>query len=97
MGPGAIAAVVLLSFLGATVQGSIGIGYALVAGAGLVAIDPSFVPGPILVIGMIVGCRHVIAERAHLEKAAWKRCLLGLPVGLVGGLIVLESMSDRTL
>lgn len=94
---GSIAAVILLSFLGATVQGSIGIGYALVAGAGLVAVNPAFVPGPLLLIGVIVGSRHVVAERAHLDRAAWKRCLIGLPFGLLGGLIVLQSMSDRTL
>lgn len=89
--------VCLLAMAGATVQGSIGIGYALVAGAGLVAIDPNFVPGPILVVGVIVGCRHVIVERDHLESEAWKRALLGLPVGMVVGLVVLESMSDKTL
>lgn len=89
--------VLLLSTAGATVQGSIGIGYALVAGAGLVAIDAGFVPGPLLLVGLIVGCRHVIAEREHLEQRALKRALFGLPFGMAAGLVLLTSIDDRTL
>ncbi|NNC79353.1 MAG: TSUP family transporter [Acidimicrobiales bacterium] len=87
----------VLSMLGATAQGAIGIGYGLVAGAGLVAIDPAFVPGPLLIIGVVVGCRHIVVERDHLDLPAWKRCMLGLPVGLIAGISVLEAMDDRTL
>ncbi len=89
--------VTLLSMMGATTQGAVGIGYGLVAGAGLVAIDPAFVPGPLLVIGIVVGCRHLLVERSEIDRKAWVRCMTGLPFGLVGGLIVLEAMTDRAL
>ena len=97
MSPGQFAAVTLFSMLGATAQGAIGIGYGLVAGAGLVAIDPAFVPGPLLIIGVVIGCRHVIVEREHLDWDCWKRCMMGLPFGLFAGLAVLNAMSDRAL
>ncbi len=97
MSPTQFALVTILSMLGATTQGAVGIGYGLVAGAGLVAINPAFVPGPLLVIGIVVGCRHLLVERDQIERKAWARCMLGLPVGLGGGLLVLGAMTDRTL
>ena len=97
MNPGQFILVTLFSVLGATAQGSIGIGYGMVAGAGLVAIDPSFVPGPLLIIGVIISVRHAVVEREHLDRGIWLRAMVGLPVGLFSGLAVLNAMSDRAL
>jgi uncharacterized membrane protein YfcA len=94
---GQVLFVLLLSAAGATVQGSVGIGYGLVAGPGLAAIDTSFIPGPLLVIGILVGARHIFAEFDHIERPAVGRCFLGLPFGLVAGLAVLNAMDDRVL
>jgi len=38
---------------GAIVQGSVGVGLSLVAAPALVAIDPTFIPGPLLIVGQI--------------------------------------------
>lgn len=92
-----VALVLLLAAAGATVQGSIGIGYALVAGPGLAAIDTAFIPGPLLLIGLIVGTRHIFAEFDDIDRPAIGRCFLGLPVGLVAGFAVLNAMDDRLL
>lgn len=89
--------VLLLAAAGATVQGSIGIGYALVAGPGLAAIDTAFIPGPLLLIGLIVGTRHIFAEFDDIDRPAVGRCFLGMPVGLIAGLAVLNAMDDRLL
>lgn len=97
MTAGQIVFVLLLSAAGATVQGSIGIGYGLVAGPGLAAIDTNFIPGPLLVIGILIGARHVFAEFDDIERAAVGRCFLGLPFGLVAGLAVLRAMDDQLL
>lgn len=97
MNPVTTIAVLILSMLGATAQGSIGIGYGLVAGAGLIAVEPAFVPGPLLIISFVVSIRHIVIEREHLDRSALKRCAAGLPVGLIAGLVVLEAMDDRTL
>lgn len=88
---------VAFSAAGALVQGCIGIGFGLVAGPALVAIDADFAPGPLLLAGQIVGVRHALMERAHTDRAAFMRCVFGLPVGLVAGIATLTMVSDRTL
>lgn len=79
------------------VHGSLGLGAALVAGPALVAIDPGFAPGPLMVIGQIVGFRHAIVERRHTDRRAVRHCVVGLPFGLAAGLAVLTAISDKTL
>lgn len=61
------------------------------------AIDPSFAPGPLIVVGQIVGLRNVIVERDHTDRLAVRRCAVGLPFGLVAGLAVLTVVSDRVI
>ena len=92
-----IIAITLFAMAGAIVQGSIGVGLALVAGPALLAIDPGFAPGPLLLAGQVVGIRHVIAERDETDQVACRRCMIGLPVGLIGGLAVLTLFSERDL
>lgn len=97
MTTGEIVLVLLLTAAGATVQGSIGIGYGLVAGPGLAAIDTAFIPGPLLAVGIIVGTRHVVAEFDEIDRPAVGRSLIGLPFGLAAGIAVLNAMDDRLL
>ena len=92
-----IAIIIGLSMAGSIVHGSIGIGLGLVAAPALVSIDPAFAPGPLLLAGQVVGVRHVLAEYKGADFAAWRRGLLGLPVGVAGALLVLEMMSDKLL
>jgi len=75
---------------GAIVQGSVGVGLSLVAAPALVAIDPTFIPGPLLIVGQIVGIRHIIVEGRHIDWQAFRHALWGLPFGLAGGLAVVE-------
>ena len=70
---------------------------ALVAGPALVAIDPGFVPGPLIVVGQIVSLRNVMVERHHTDRQAVRRCAIGLPFGLVAGLAVLAVASDQVI
>jgi uncharacterized membrane protein YfcA len=90
-----IAIIIGLSMAGAIVHGSIGIGLGLVAAPALVSIDPAFAPGPLLLAGQIVGIRHVLAEYKGADLAAWRRGLFGVPIGILGALLVLELVSDR--
>jgi len=82
---------------GATVQGSVGIGFGLIAAPGLVAIDPAFAPGPVLLIGQVVGVRHLLAERKAIDTDALRAGLLGLPIGMVLGILLLEAIDQRTM
>ena len=70
---------------------------ALVAGPALVAIDPSFAPGPLIVVAQIVGVRNVIVERSHIDRRAVGRCAIGLPFGLAAGLVVLSMVSGDVI
>ena len=92
-----IAIIIGLTMAGSIVHGSVGIGLGLVAAPALVAIDPGFAPGPLLLAGQIVGIRHVLAEFDGADIDAWKRGLLGVPIGVIGALLVLELMSDKLL
>ncbi|MEM7275467.1 MAG: sulfite exporter TauE/SafE family protein [Actinomycetota bacterium] len=87
----------VVSAAGAVVQGCLGIGFGLVAGPALVAIDSDFAPGPILLAGQLIGLRHALMERVHTDRKAFRRSLIGLPVGLVGGIVTLTLVDDRTL
>lgn len=89
--------VIALSALGAIVHGSIGIGLGLVAAPALVAIDPAFAPGPLLLVGQLVGIRHIVAEHPAIDRRALTRGLMGVPFGIVGAILVLEMMSRRTM
>ena len=80
---------------GAIVQGSVGVGLSLVAAPALVAIDPTFIPGPLVIVGQVVGIRHIIVEGRHIDWQAIRHALWGLPVGIVGGLAVFELVPER--
>ena len=82
---------------GAGTQACIGIGIGLIAGPVLVVIDPTAVPGPMLMIAGGINLRNAIADRASLNKPALRRQLLAAPIGLVAGLALLSALSDRSL
>lgn len=89
--------VTLVTAIGAIVHGSVGIGLGLIASPALLAIDTDFAPGPLLLAGQVIGARHVLVERASINRECCKRCLYGLPFGLIIGLVMLEMLSKRNL
>jgi len=92
-----IAIIIGLSMAGAIVHGSIGIGLGLVAAPALVAIDPAFAPGPLLLAAQVVGARHAIVEFREADLRAWKRSLIGVPVGVVAALILNATLNAKML
>jgi uncharacterized protein len=97
MSPWEFVVVVVASAMGAIVHATAGIGLGLVAGPALVAVDPDFVPGPVLMVGLIVNSHNALTERPHIDRTALRNCLWGLPAGLVAGVIVLEAVSNRVM
>lgn len=89
--------VVAIAAVGATVQGSAGIGLGLVASPVLLSIDPAFGPGPLLLGGLVIGARHIAVEWDDLDRPTLRRLLVGLPFGLIVGLAVLRVMAADTL
>ncbi|MCP3855743.1 MAG: TSUP family transporter [Actinomycetia bacterium] len=92
-----IVLVILSGFAGAVVQGSTGVGLTLMAGPLLVAIDSDFVPGPLLVGGLVVGVGILIDEHALVDRHDLRVALTGLPVGLLAGLGFLALLSQSAL
>ena len=82
---------------GALVQGSTGLGSSLVAAPILVAIDPVFVPAPLIINAQIVGIRNAVAEREALDRGVWRRGMMGAPIGLVAGAAVQATADERSL
>lgn len=89
--------VVVATGFGAAVQGCTGIGLTLVAGPLLFAVDAEFAPGPLLVVGLVISARHLVVEGRHIDRHGLSRFLIGAPVGIVVGLLVLTSVSDRAM
>ncbi len=89
--------VAVAAMIGSTAQGCTGIGFGLMAGPVLVGIDPDFTPGPLLVPVLLISGRHIVAEWSHLDRSGLRPLLMGAPVGLVGAVVLLGTISDRAL
>lgn len=97
MSPLEILVVVVAVVAGSMVQATAGVGITLVAAPVLLAVDPAFVPLPLILGGAVVGIRNVTMEFAGFDARRWRRCLLGAPVGLVLGELALANLSERGL
>ncbi len=87
----------LVLTIGGGVQATLGIGAGLVAGPALTVIDPALVPGPLLAMGMIVTVRNAIGDRRSTDLTAWRRAVLGAPIGLALGVIFLSYIDADAL
>ncbi|MGU3268052.1 TSUP family transporter [Pseudomonas paraeruginosa] len=74
---------------GSLVQGLLGIGFGLLAAPLLYLLDPSYVPGPILLLGFLLACCMLLGKQQAL---AWRRpmpaILARLPGAWCGGLLL---------
>ena len=92
-----IVVVVVAVAVGALVQATAGIGITLVAAPFLLAVDPAFLPFPMILGGTVVGIRNLVGEFHGFDGRRWWLCLLGAPVGLVVGELSVANLSDRGL
>lgn len=82
--------------LGSVVQGSIGFGMALVAAPVLALIDPVLVPGPTIVVGLLLSVLMIWRERQAVDLGALRWAFPGLAVGsVVAALIVAGTAADH--
>lgn len=82
--------------IGALVQGSIGFGMALVAAPLLALIDPVLVPGPIIVVGLLLAVLMTWRERQAVDLATLRLAFPGLVLGsLLAGLLVSDTAADN--
>jgi uncharacterized protein len=88
--PTQFAIAIVLVTIGSAIQGSIGIGLAVVAAPILLLVSPEFVPGPILVAAMLLTLLMAHRERSH---TAWDEVAVGTVGRIVGMLPAAYALS----
>lgn len=94
---GAVIACLSLVFVGATVQGVSGFGIGLLSSPLLVAIDPAFVPGAMLVAVLPLSVGVAIADHDHIDWSGFRAAVVGRVPGSAVGAFALGVMSHREL
>jgi len=80
----------LIIFCGALTQSLIGFGLAVVASPLLYIVEPSLVPGPVIMMGFSIAALTLFRERGQLEFNGLQYALLGrIPGGLLGAMLIL--------
>ncbi len=82
---------------GALIQGAVGFGVALVSVPFLVALEPRFVPGPMIVAGTFLTVLMAVKERRHIDVLGLKWAVVGRLPGIVAALLVLTIVSGELL
>jgi uncharacterized membrane protein YfcA len=82
--------------LGATVQGAVGYGMALVAGPILLLIDPGLIPGPMTIAATLLVVLVIVRDKQALDIFGLKWSILGMFFGLGLGAYVLSNFSSRS-
>lgn len=94
--PSLLAAAVVVA-LGSWLQATVGFGVALLAAPLLALIDPTLVPGPLMVAALVLGLLTVVRERSAvvLGEVGW--ALVGRVPGSLVGLAALLTFTVRSL
>lgn len=92
-----LAAVLAVTILAGLVQGSLGLGLALVASPGLSLIDPAFVPAPVLAAALVSSLWMMYRDRQHGIAPQFRWTLIGIPIGIPIGLVLLRVAPTSVL
>ena len=96
-GPLAVALPIAIMAIGSAFQASVGIGLALFAVPLLALVDQSFIPGPMLLAGVILALMTAYRERKAIDVPALRSSLVGLVVGSIAGAVALRFLSGPLL
>ena len=91
-----IGLIFLVTCLGATVQGAVGYGMALVAGPILLLINPDLIPGPMTIAATLLVVLVIVRDKQALDIFGLKWAILGMFFGIGLGAYVLTNFSDRS-
>jgi uncharacterized protein len=81
--------------VGAVVHGSVGFGINLVAAPFLVALDPAFIPGPLLLVAGLMIVLLLATERTAVDVPAVRSVTVGVLPGAVAGAVALRALTPR--
>jgi len=83
--------------IGATLQGSVGLGLGMFGAPMLMLIDPGFIPGPLLCAALVLTLLLTHRERHSIHFPDLRWALSGRVVGIILGLGMLASLSPDRL
>src|ERR1700687_497291 len=95
--PFSIAFAIATMAIGSAIQASVGIGLALFVVPLLALVDQSFIPGPMLLAGVMLTLMTAYRERTAIDMPALRSSLVGLAIGTVVGAFALSFASGRHL
>jgi uncharacterized protein len=95
--PFAVAFAIAAMAIGSALQASVGIGLALFVVPLLALVDQSFIPGPMLLAGILLTLMTAYSERAAIDVRALRSSLVGLAIGTVAGVCTLKYASGPHL
>jgi uncharacterized membrane protein YfcA len=90
-------ACVLVVYVGATVQASIGIGVGMIASPVLALADPAFIPVAIVLCILPLTFAVAWLDRSHIEHRQVGVALVGRIPGVIAGAAVVAALSDQIL
>ena len=88
---------VAIMAMGSALQASVGIGLALLVVPLLALVDQSFIPGPMLLAGVMLASLTAYRERTAIDVAALRSSLIGLAIGTILGALALKLASGPHL
>jgi uncharacterized protein len=94
---GIATACVIVVFIGATVQASIGIGLGMIASPMLALADPDFIPAAIMLAVLPLTFTIAWVDRRHIAPREVGFALIGRVPGTIAGALVVAALSDRFL
>src|SRR5438093_2893624 len=83
--------------IGACLQGAVGFGFALFAAPLLVAVDARLVPGPVVVLSLLLNLALAHRERQALDFHGLRWAIVGGFPGAVLGALAVAALSPRAL
>jgi uncharacterized membrane protein YfcA len=85
----ALAAIAIMA-IGSAFQAAVGIGMALFVVPILAIVEPTFIPGPMLLAGSVLAAMTAYHDRDAIDPKGLRIALLGLAVGTVAGALALR-------
>ncbi len=86
-----------VAVVGSTLHGTVGIGFGLFVAPILALIDPLFVPGPILLSGLVLVVLMAYRERQAIDSSGMTLALVGRVVGVLAAIAVLAILPKREM
>tara|TARA_B100001939_G_scaffold347890_1_gene371161 strand:+ start:2373 stop:3131 length:759 start_codon:yes stop_codon:yes gene_type:complete len=83
---------VVAVFAGSVIQGATGLGLGMVAAPVLMIIDPVFVPGPLLMLAMLVSFLMAVRERHHIDHKGLALALSGRIPGTILAALTISAI-----